>query len=89
MMSDAIIGRPTGWNTTVGPGGKAHFITVTGETACADRKGILPGARLGDLFTRPWRATVDDDHVCHYCAQAHPRVCLCWRCKIKRNGGLR
>jgi hypothetical protein len=83
------VSNPLGWNTTVGSGGKAHFWTVTGKTACADRKGIRPGATLGDLFTRPLRPTAEDDHVCFYCAQKHPRVCVCWSCVTRRQGGLR
>lgn len=73
----------SGWLTVIGPGGKAHFFNANGDSACGDRKGILPGAKLGDLFTRPRRPTKEDDHICHYCAELHPRVCLCFACRAK------
>ena len=79
-----------GWLTSVGSSGKAHFYGEDGKTLCASKKGIWPGGTtLGDLFTRPTRAFADDDHVCFYCAQPQPRVCMCWSCRTKRAGGLR
>jgi len=77
-------GSRVGWRTSVGVGGKAHFYDVTGAVACGDRKGIWPGARLADLFTRPTRATMDEDHICFYCAEKHERTCLCWTCQARR-----
>ena len=74
----------SGWQTSIGANGKAHFYDEAGRAACADRKGIWPGCTLGDLFTRPKRETAADDHICHYCALKNPRLCLCWNCKVKR-----
>lgn len=68
-----------GWNTSVGDTGKGHFYTDD-KTDCADRKGIWPGCTLGDLFSRPTRATVDGDHLCRYCAGQRGRECVCFRC---------
>ncbi len=77
------------WETTIGAGGKAHHFDDAGKSACADRKGIWPGATLGDLFTRPRRATSAEDHICFFCAEKYPRRCDCWSCEMKRNGALR
>lgn len=77
-----------GWNTSIGPGGKAHFYDPDGP-ACGRRKGIWPGVTLRELFTRPTRPTIDGDHVCRFCAKVTPRACNCWSCALKREGGLR
>lgn len=90
----AAVLRPTtsealaGWHTSVGAGGKAHFYR-DGAPSCGYRKGIWPGAKLADLFTRPRRATVEADHICRYCAKVDPRECLCWSCTMKRLGKMR
>ena len=89
MMTAIDAAALSGWRTSEGSAGKAHFYTETGKTICSAIKGIWPGCTLGDLFTRPTRPTTEDDHVCFYCAKEELRVCMCWSCRTKRAGGLR
>ncbi len=77
-----------GWRTTDGPNGKAHYLVAPNRTACADQPGPW-GVPMGELFTRPWRETLETDHICKRCAKVHPRTCACWSCSWKRKGKLR
>lgn len=74
-----------GWHTSVGVNGKAHFY-VDGEPSCGERKGIWPGGKLSDLFTRERRRSTDADHHCRYCSKVSPHVCKCWGCTMKAKG---
>lgn len=65
-----------GWQTTVGPGGKAHYIREDGTSACSDRIGPW-GVRMGLLFSRGWRPSIDRDHRCGFCQKEHPFECRC------------
>lgn len=77
-----------GWHTSIGANGKAHFY-IDDKPSCGERKGIWPGAKLSELFTRPTRVTTDDDHACRYCAEPRGVICPCWSCRMKRDGKKR
>ncbi len=72
-----------GWFTSIGANGKGHLYR-DGVTVCAPRVVYY------DAWSRPVRATTDEDHICRYCSRdGEPRVCLCWSCKMKRGGKYR
>lgn len=74
-----------GWRTSIGAGGKAHLYQ-DGVPACGERKGIWPGVKRADLFTRPTRQAEAGDHLCAHCRKDSGTAvfCTCWHCMKKR-----
>lgn len=75
-----------GWCSKVGWRGKAHFVMVSGETACAQVSGP-GGVPMGELFRCGWGPLDEEDHLCGHCRRAlAPRVlvqCMCGACRVR------